>query len=92
MTLPLTDEHLATLRRLKAGPGRNKIQIAIDLAETTQVELARRAGMSQSYIADLSRGRYPSTTVQTAQRLAAVLGCEVDDLFPRPKRLTRLAS
>jgi methionyl-tRNA synthetase len=44
---------------------------------------AEKAGKSpEAFVADIARGRYQTTSVRTANRLAIALDCSIEDLFP----------
>src|SRR5438270_11907681 len=65
------------------------------LRRRTLREIAGAAGVSESFLSQLERGR-SSASVASLQRLAAALGIEVSDLFapdglPRPRVLRREA-
>ena len=63
------------------------------LRRRTLKEVAHAAGVSESFLSRLERGR-SSASVASLQRLASALGIEVSDLFaadglPRPRVLSR---
>jgi len=65
------------------------------LRRQTLKALAEAAGVSESFVSQVERGR-SSASVATLQRLAAALGIEISDLFatdglPRPRVLRREA-
>jgi transcriptional regulator with XRE-family HTH domain len=65
------------------------------LRRKTLKEVAAAAGVSESFVSQVERGR-TGASVATLQRLAAALGIEVSDLFaanglPRPRVLRREA-
>src|SRR5438093_12188184 len=64
------------------------------LRRRTLKEIATAAGISESFLSQLERGR-ANATIATLQRLAAALGIEVSDLFAtgtaRPRVLRREA-
>jgi transcriptional regulator with XRE-family HTH domain len=64
------------------------------LRRKTLREVAAVAGVSESFLSQLERGR-TNSTIATLQRLATALGIEVSDLFstgePRPRVLRREA-
>lgn len=45
--------------------------------DLTQRELARRAGISRSYLARLERGDYPQASLQLVDEWCAALGLEL---------------
>ncbi len=46
----------------------------------SQAELAKMADIPQSVVAEIETGKSKNPTVDTAIRLAKVLGCSVEDL------------
>jgi transcriptional regulator with XRE-family HTH domain len=77
---PALGERLRAIRRLR---------------HRTLNDVAARAGVSESFLSQLERGR-TSASVASLQRIAAALGIEVSDLFssnglPRPTVLRREA-
>lgn len=65
------------------------------LRRRTLKDVARAAGVSESFLSQVERGR-SSASVATLQRLAAAVGIEISDLFatdglPRPRVLRREA-
>lgn len=77
---PALGERLRAIRRLR---------------QRTLNDVAARAGVSESFLSQLERGR-TSASVASLQRIAAALGIEVSDLFssnglPRPTVLRREA-
>ena len=65
------------------------------LRRRTLKDVATAAGVSESFVSQVERGR-TSASVATLQRLSAALGIEVSDLFaadgvPRPRVLRREA-
>jgi transcriptional regulator with XRE-family HTH domain len=64
------------------------------LRRKTLKDVAGSAGISESFLSQLERGR-TNATIATLQRLAGALGIEVSDLFatssPRPRVLRREA-
>jgi transcriptional regulator with XRE-family HTH domain len=61
-------------------PGR-KLRIARVTADLLQSELAERAGIHQTHISLLERGKR-GTSRETLSLIAAALGCDVTDLIP----------
>src|ERR1700758_654282 len=77
---PALGERLRAIRRLR---------------RRTLNDIAARAGVSESFLSQLERGR-TSASVASLQRIAGALGIEVSDLFatnglPRPHVLRREA-
>src|SRR5947199_8254720 len=62
------------------------------LRRKTLKEIASAAGISESFLSQLERGR-TNATIATLQRLSTALGIEVSDLFttgkPQPRALRR---
>jgi transcriptional regulator with XRE-family HTH domain len=48
----------------------------------TQVELAIKAGLSPSNVAQIEQGQRPDPRVSTVAALAQALGVDIGDLFP----------
>lgn len=46
----------------------------------TQIELSEKSGVKQSIISNIETGDTKSPRLDTALRLAAALGCKLDDL------------
>jgi DNA-binding XRE family transcriptional regulator len=67
-------------RKGRAGCG-PLVRAARVAAGLTQTEVARRAGMKQSSLSDLERGRW-NPTRPLLVRIAAALGCPVQRLLP----------
>ena len=61
-------------------PGR-KLRIKRVSADLRQSDLAERAGLHQTHISLLERGKR-GTTPETLGVLAGILGCDVADLLP----------
>ena len=71
------------LQRLRAEPATgNRVGAAVRLAGITQTQLAEALDEANSYVSDLARGRYNSTTVAKAHKFAEFFGCSIEDLFP----------
>lgn len=64
-------------------PYPNKLAMIRKLAGLSQTELARGLGATQGAISQIERGR-KRLMPSTAKRLAAILGCAIDDLYYRP--------
>jgi transcriptional regulator with XRE-family HTH domain len=58
-----------------------KLRVRRVMAELDQSELATRAGIHQTHVSNLERGKR-GTTTDTVEKLAAALGCTVGDLMP----------
>lgn len=81
--MPLSHKQLTKLR---ATTGGNRIAVARQLSQLTQVQLAAALGISQSSLSDLERSRYRALTVETAQKFSTYFGCSIEDLFPATPR------
>ncbi len=77
----LTPEQRAVLVTMRQD-GRNRVSQARAIANMTQVELAARSGLTQSYISRLEHGQYAELPEDTATTLAGCFGCQVGELFP----------
>src|SRR6266498_4015534 len=67
----------------------NRLRERRNAAEWTQLETARRVGITRQSLIHLESGKFvPSTTV--ALKLAHVFGCHVEDLFSLSTPATRL--
>jgi len=77
----LTPEQRAVLVTMRQD-GRNRVSQARAIANLTQVELAARSGLTQSYLSRLENGQYVDLPVETQNALASCFGCDADDLFP----------
>ena len=92
----MTESTFAAAQETKGLPGLGERLRTIRLLHRlTLREVAQAAGVSESFVSQLERGR-SSASVATLQRLAAALGIEVSDLFapeglPRPRVLRREA-
>ncbi|HET9125005.1 MAG TPA: helix-turn-helix transcriptional regulator [Solirubrobacteraceae bacterium] len=71
MTIPAADEATRLRRALRLVWLR---------AAVTQQDVARAAGISPGYLSRIANGTRPATP-EVAQRIAAALGLEVDELF-----------
>lgn len=77
----LTRKQLAALKAAKlTGP--NKLKKAIELAETTQEQVAAALGLSQPHISEIANGNYSRLPMETTRALADHFGCSIEDLFP----------
>lgn len=71
------DAHLQRGPALRLGNSLNRTMYRLGVSD---VEIARRAGMSRAQLNRLRNGR-ATPRVRTALQLAHVLGCRVNDLF-----------
>lgn len=60
---------------------RAKMRAMREAAELTQVETAKRAGMTVSQWNDIEKGRKPNVTIETLATIAAALGVDARDLL-----------
>jgi transcriptional regulator with XRE-family HTH domain len=65
-------------------PDRGKLRRKRIIAGLDQADLAERAGLHQTHISLLERGKR-GTTAKTLGILASVLGCDITDLMPDEK-------
>ena len=79
--MKLSASQLKTLRRAPLA-GRNKVAIAMSLANVTQMQVAAALGISQSAVSDVKRGDYGDLPTETSRAWAACFGCTIEDLFP----------
>ena len=77
MTEPAVSASPETNGRLELGERLRAIRV---LRRLTLREVAESAGVSESFVSQLERGR-SNASVATLQRLAAALGIEISDLF-----------
>lgn len=78
--MSLTPEQLKRLRRDQSHG--NRLQVARQLCKLTQQQLAAQIGVTQGFISDIERQRYPNTALDTARKFADFFGCAIEDLFP----------
>lgn len=66
------------------GEGRNPVTVWRECRGLTKAELARRGGVSRSYLGSIEHGRKPISTIGVGvmAKLADVLGCDIEDLLP----------
>jgi DNA-binding XRE family transcriptional regulator len=57
----------------------NPVKVIREWRGVTQTQLARKAKLSQSYVAEIERGK--TATIPTLRRLAGALNVEMDDLL-----------
>ena len=63
----------------------NKIKQIRERKNLTQVELAKELNMTQGIVSSWENGRY-SPSIDTARKIAAALGCTMDELFGEPEK------
>jgi transcriptional regulator with XRE-family HTH domain len=73
----MTEPALGTQNGLELG---ERVRAIRSLRRLTLREVAESAGVSESFVSQLERGR-SNASVATLQRLAAALGIEISDLF-----------
>lgn len=75
---------VAQIKKLRAAPltGPNKVKLAMELAELTQVQVAGRLGTSQSRVSDVVRGEYTDMPLESSRAWASLFGVLVEELFP----------
>jgi len=54
----------------------------MELAAVTQVQIAERIGLTQSYISKVKNGDYTDLPGETMRAFAEYFGCAIEDLFP----------
>lgn len=77
----LKQTELRELRRSSVA-GRNRLTQAMRLAGITQVQLAERVGVTQSYISKIANGQYDDLPGEMMRALSVQFGCAIEDLFP----------
>jgi DNA-binding Xre family transcriptional regulator len=84
MPKPLTTEQITALRAVPlTGTGMvNRLRIAIALAQVKQAEIVDETGIPAPNLSYLVNGKYGNLHVETAHKLAAFFGCQIEDLFP----------
>lgn len=82
----LTARQLQELRRSKPA-NRTRLAKAIELAGTTQVQVAEAVGSTQPRISAICNGKFGESglPLETTRRLADHFGCDIQDLFPAPE-------
>jgi transcriptional regulator with XRE-family HTH domain len=60
----------------------NRVKVAAALAGVEQQDIISGTGLTQPYVSDVYRGRYPRITVDNARKFAEYFGCAIEDLFP----------
>lgn len=63
------------------------LRTARRLKDITQVELAKAAGVHQTTISDIERGRNRNPSLDLTRRIADALGVTVDEIFPATERV-----
>lgn len=79
--MSLSKNALRELRETSTRKG-NRVARAIELAGVTQLDIEAATGLTQPYISDVARNRYPTITVDNARKFAEFFGCTIEDLFP----------
>lgn len=82
LVMALTPAQLRELRRSTPEKTGNRVAKAMELAGLNQAELAERINVTQPYVSDVARGRYPGISVPNAYKFAEFFGCSIEDLFP----------
>lgn len=77
----LSKQEVLTLKRTRPR-GRNRLALAMTLADITQVQLAEKTGLTQSYISKIQNGQYGDIPGETMRTLANEFGVSIEDLFP----------
>jgi transcriptional regulator with XRE-family HTH domain len=77
----LSQEQLDTLRRAPVT-SRNKLALAMLLADVRQEQLVEKTGLTQGYISKIKNGRYQDLKPEAMQALAEFFGCAAAELFP----------
>lgn len=80
--MKLTRRQLDELRQSQIGAAGNRLANAIEIVDTTQVAVAKGTSLPYTYVSDVTRGRYPTITVENARKFADHFGCSIEDLFP----------
>ncbi len=69
------------IEQLRAAPGSNRLDVAMELASATQESVAQALQISQPKVSRLASGP-GDMKLSMARKLAGLFGCTVDDLFP----------
>ena len=77
----LTKKQVDQLKR-SAGRTKNRVALAMELADVTQVQVADKTGFTQSYVSRVQNGHYSALPGETMRTFAAYFGCSIEDLFP----------
>lgn len=87
--VPLTMLSPSKLRKLRTTRTEtpNKLRLAIDLADVTQIQVAEAVGVAQSQVSEDANGKYSELSLDKARDYAEFFGCDVDDLFPRAEQV-----
>jgi transcriptional regulator with XRE-family HTH domain len=80
----LTSAQVEQLRNTPLGSAPNRIAVAMDLADVTQLELQAGTGIPQTQISRIKRGRYSRRGLpgERMRTLAQFFGVHMEDLFP----------
>lgn len=78
----LSRKDIERLKRTKVT-SRNRVALAMELAEVTQVQVAEKTGFTQSYVSRIKNGIYSEDLPgETMRAFADYFGCAIEDLFP----------
>jgi len=58
------------------------ISLILKERDMSQTQLARLTGLGDSYISSLIRGRKKDVMLSNAMKIADVLECKIEDIFP----------
>lgn len=79
----LTAEELRALRAVPVTAALpNRLRIAMAMLDLTQTDVATHTDLTQATISDIYNAKYIDLKHSTVQRLAALFGCAIEDLFP----------
>jgi transcriptional regulator with XRE-family HTH domain len=79
--MALTKTQLRRLRQLSPRTG-NRVELARQMLNLTQEQIADALHMRQTYVSAVCRGEYGTVTVAKARKFARLFGCSIEDLFP----------
>lgn len=74
-------ENRTTRRRPRGASPRTLLRDALDTSGYTRTEAAKRSGISRQHLYNLMDGKC-APGIETARRVAAVVGGEIAELFP----------
>ena len=78
----MTSKQLKELRSSPVPDSGNRITIACELIEKTQMDCSRATGLTPQYVSDMARGRFRNISIDNARKFAGFFGCYIEDLFP----------